>query len=96
MMLALECAPVEARVHLFGFNWSQRHWKRHKMDAEEAHARALHASGRIFVHDPICGGLRTCGNCSVVANFNEDGFICANKTYGVGDNEEGQSTNVTV
>lgn len=95
-MLALECAPLEARVHLFGFNWSQRHWKRHKMDAEEAYARALHANGRIFLHDPICGGLRACGNCSVVADFNEHGFICANRSYGEGDAVPRTSNNVTL
>ncbi len=66
------------------------------MDAEEAHARALHASGRIFVHDPICGGLRACGNCSVVADFDEDGFICANRSYDIGDIEARRSTNVTL
>ncbi|BDA43404.1 hypothetical protein COCOBI_04-4160 [Coccomyxa sp. Obi] len=96
MMLALECASPQTRIHLFGFNWSQRHWARHDMDAEEAYARALHASGRIFIHDPICGGLRACGNCSVVADFNEDGFICANRTYGIGDIEARATANVTL
>jgi hypothetical protein len=85
MQLALECAPARARVHLFGFNWSLRHWSRHRMAAEEAHARALEAAGRLFIHDPICGGLRACGNCSVVADFDETGFICSNATYGEGD-----------
>ena len=30
------------------------------MAAEEAHAKALHDSGRIFIHWPVCDGLRTC------------------------------------
>ena len=85
MMLALECAPAGARVHLFGYNWSRRHWSRHRIKDEEAHARGLAAAGRILIHDPICGGLRACGNCSVVADWDEGGFVCSNATYGSGD-----------
>ena len=84
-MLALECAPRGTKVHLFGFNWSLRHWSRHNITAEEAHMKGLHTAGRIYVHNPICGGLRACGNCSVVSDFDEYGFICSNASYGEGD-----------
>jgi uncharacterized 2Fe-2S/4Fe-4S cluster protein (DUF4445 family) len=84
-MLALSCAPRGTRVHLFGFNWSQRHWARHKISAEEAHIRELHTKNLVYIHEPICGGLRTCGNCSIVADWDEEGFICSNRTYGEGD-----------
>ena len=30
------------------------------MEAEEAHAKMLHDSGRVFIHWPVCDGLRTC------------------------------------
>ena len=30
------------------------------MEAEEAHAKTLHESGRVFIHWPVCDGLRTC------------------------------------
>ena len=30
------------------------------MEAEEAHAKMLHESGRVFIHWPVCDGLRTC------------------------------------
>ena len=65
MMLALECAPPRARVHLFGFNWSRRAWAAHKMGAEEAFARRLDAAGRIRIHWPACAGMRGCGGCAV-------------------------------
>lgn len=66
MMLALECAPPRARVHLFGFNWSRRAWAAHKMGAEEAFARRLDAAGRIRIHWPACAGMRGCGGCAVL------------------------------
>lgn len=55
------------------------------MDAEEQHVRQLQAKDKVFIHEPICGGLRTCGNCSQVADWNEEGFVCSNRTYGEGD-----------
>ena len=64
MMLALQCAPRGARVHLFGFNWSRKHWQAHRMASEERFARAMHASGRIFIHWPVCDGLRNCNHCA--------------------------------
>ena len=70
MMLALECRSRGARVHLFGFNWSARHWRKHAMGAEEAHARRLHALGALYIHTPVCSGLRTCGGCTIVADVN--------------------------
>eukprot|EP00884_Botryococcus_braunii_P012712 jgi/Botrbrau1/21441/Bobra.0216s0049.1 len=76
MMLALECAPPNARVHLFGFNWSRRHWKAHNMDAEQDFAEKLNAEGTIVIHRPICSGLRTCGGCNVVQGYNSSHFLC--------------------
>lgn len=64
MMLALQCAPEGSRVHLFGFNWSRKHWQKHRMASEEHFARAMHAAGRVFIHWPICNGLRNCDHCA--------------------------------
>ena len=83
MMLALECAPPRARVHLFGFNWSRRAWAAHKMGAEEAFARALDAAGRIRIHWPACAGMRGCGGCPIVASYDADGgAVCVARPPG--------------
>lgn len=66
-MLALKCAPPGARVHVFGFNWSREHWRRHRMASEERFARAMHTAGRIFIHWPVCNGLRNCDHCAEAA-----------------------------
>ncbi|KAK9843956.1 hypothetical protein WJX81_000464 [Elliptochloris bilobata] len=83
MMLALECAPPRARIHLFGFNWSRRAWAAHKMGAEEAFARRLDAAGRIRIHWPACAGMRGCGGCPVVASYDERrGAVCVPRPSG--------------
>lgn len=83
MMLALECAPPRARLHLFGFNWSRRAWAAHKMGAEEAFATALADAGRIRIHWPACAGQRGCGGCPLVAHYDADGgAVCVPRPPG--------------
>ena len=85
--LALQCAPPGARVHVFGFNWSRKHWSGHSMDAEEQYAVRAMESGRVFIHWPVCTGLRTCGGCAIVASYDEKrGYICAPIPGQEGDN----------
>lgn len=40
-MLALDCKPRDAELHLYGFNWSPRHWRSHAIAAEERFVRML-------------------------------------------------------
>lgn len=46
------------------------------MHNEELWAKDLAMRGRLVIHAPACGGLRTCGDCSVVAHHNETGYVC--------------------
>ena len=46
-MLALDCKPAGAALHLYGYNWSRRHWHSHAIAAEERFVRLL-------VLDPLC------------------------------------------
>ncbi len=41
LMLALDCKPAGAALHLYGFNWSRRHWKSHAIAAEERFIRTM-------------------------------------------------------
>lgn len=67
VMLALDCMPKGAALHLYGFNWSRRHWLSHAIAAEEKFVRLLAARRRLILHETACGGLRFCGGCNVVA-----------------------------
>jgi hypothetical protein len=40
-MLALDCMPARAALHLYGYNWSRRHWRSHAIAAEERVTRLL-------------------------------------------------------
>ena len=33
-MLALDCKPAASSLHVYGFNWSPKHWKSHAIAAE--------------------------------------------------------------
>lgn len=67
LMLALDCKPRDAELHLYGFNWSRRHWRSHAIAAEERFVRMLADRRRLTVHETACKGLRFCGPCNVVA-----------------------------
>ena len=41
LMLALDCKPAGAALHLYGYNWSRRHWRSHAIAAEERVTRLL-------------------------------------------------------
>ena len=41
LMLALDCKPAGAALHLYGYNWSRRHWRSHAIAAEERVIRLL-------------------------------------------------------
>lgn len=57
-MLALDCKPARAPLHVYGFNWSQRHWRSHAIVAEERFIRLL-VSRCLFksMHERICAEL---------------------------------------
>lgn len=56
----LEMRSSDAHLHLFGFNWSPRHWETHMMKAEEHIVKEMLRSVRYTVNPTACSGLRSC------------------------------------
>ena len=56
----MACAGRETEVHLFGFNWSAKHYFTHQMAAEQRIVGRLAEGFRLTVHDTACAGLRSC------------------------------------
>lgn len=66
-MLVLDCKPADNELHLYGFNWSRKHWAAHAITAEERFIRSLAEKAMLTLHQTPCNGLRFCGKCNVVA-----------------------------
>ena len=61
MVLALQCLPSAAQVHLFGYNWTQKgQFYRHHMAIEARYAALMAAAGRVTIHPSPCDGYRKC------------------------------------
>ena len=54
------CSGHEAAVHIYGFNWSAKHYFTHQMGSEELIVRELAKGYDITVHATACDGLRSC------------------------------------
>ena len=61
MVLALQCVPRSTRVHLFGYNWTQKgQFHMHRMAIEARYAALMAAAGRLTIHPSPCQQLRQC------------------------------------
>ena len=61
MVLALQCVPRSAQVHLFGYNWTQeRQFYLHRLAIEARYAAFMAAAGRATIHPSPCSRLRQC------------------------------------
>ncbi len=61
MVLALQCVPKSAQVHLFGYNWTQKgQFYLHRMAIEARYAALMAAAGRLTIHPSPCSELRQC------------------------------------
>ncbi len=61
MVLALQCAPRAAQVHLFGYNWTQeQQFHMHRMAIEARYAALAATAGQLTIHPAPCSQLRTC------------------------------------
>ncbi len=89
VMLALDCMPKGAALHVYGFNWSRRHWLSHAIAAEERFIRLLAARRRVELHETACGGLRFCGRCNVVAGGGSSSTIAGGSAGISGANSSG-------
>ena len=90
VMLALDCMPEGAALHVYGFNWSRRHWLSHAIAAEERFVRRLAAHRRVVLHETACGGLRFCGRCNVVAGGGSSGSLAGGSASVGGANSNGE------
>ena len=58
MVLALQCLPRSAHVHLFGYNWTQeKQFHLHRHAIEQRYAALMSASGRLTIPPAPCKQL---------------------------------------
>lgn len=60
LLRILGCAGQGTEIHIFGFNWSAKHYFTHQMASEELIVRQLAKGFNITVHATACDGLRSC------------------------------------
>lgn len=60
LLRVLVCAGQATEIHIFGFNWSAKHYFTHQMASEQLIVRQLAKGFNITVHATACASLRSC------------------------------------